>query len=319
MVQRLGPPRKDGAEPLEDRHRDIACSMQRHLEEAMLAMLRKLHAATGADALCMAGGVALNCVVNGMIFEETPFKDLYIQPAANDAGTSVGAACYVHHQRLGRPRAFVMDHTYYGPAFSPGRCRTALEEAGVAFEELPETEVSARTAGALADGGIVGWYQGRMEFGPRALGNRSILADPRRAEMKDVLNARIKHREPFRPFAPSILEEATGQYFLQEYPSPFMLLTYRVRPEKMTEIPAPTHVDGTGRLQTVRQDQNPAYYDLIKEFGARTGVPVLLNTSFNENEPICCTPAEAVDTFRRTKMDVLVMGNLYAQKPGDGS
>jgi carbamoyltransferase len=211
-----------------------------------------------------------------------------------------------------------MDHTYYGPAFSAERCRSALEEAGVPFEELSETEVHARTADALAAGGIVGWYQGRMEFGPRALGNRSILADPRRAEMKDVLNARIKHREPFRPFAPSILEEATGRYFMQDYPSPFMLLTYQVRPEKMNEIPAPTHVDGTGRLQTVRQDQNPAYYGLIKAFETRTGVPVLLNTSFNENEPICRTPEEAVDTFRRTKMDVLVLGNLYAEKPGEG-
>jgi carbamoyltransferase len=315
MVQRLGPARANGEEPLEDRHRDIACSMQRHLEEAMLAMLGKLHAVAGSDALCMAGGVALNCVVNGMIFDKTPFRDLYIQPAANDAGTSVGAASYVQHHRLGRPRSFVMDHAYYGPAFADERCRAALQDAGVPFEELSETEVSARTADALADGGIVGWYQGRMEFGPRALGNRSILTDPRRPEMKDVLNARIKHREPFRPFAPSILEEATGRYFTQDYPSPFMLLTYRVRPEKAGEIPAPIHVDGTGRLQTVRRDQNARYYDLIKAFEARTGVPVLLNTSFNENEPVCCTPEEAVATFRRTKMDLLVMGNLFAKKP----
>jgi carbamoyltransferase len=319
MVERLGPPRADGSEPLEDRHRDIASSMQRRLEEVVLAMLRRLHDLAGSDALCLAGGVALNCVVNGMIFEETPFRELYIQPAAHDGGTSLGAAYYVYHQRLGRPRAFVMDHAYYGPAFTPERCRDALRDAAVAFEELPEQEVIARTADALAEGRIVGWYQGRMEFGPRALGNRSILADPRRPEMKDVLNARIKHREPFRPFAPSILEEATGRYFTQDHPSPFMLLTYAVRPERAGEIPAPTHVDGTGRLQTVRRDQNPKYYDLIKAFEARTGVPVLLNTSFNENEPICCTPEEAVDTFCRTKMDVLAIGNLYAKKPEEGN
>jgi carbamoyltransferase len=314
MVDRLGPPRNHRNEPLEDRHRDIACSMQRRLEEIVLEMLRKLHARTGADALCLAGGVALNCVVNGMIFEQTPFTDLFIQPAAHDAGTSLGAAFYVYHHKLGNPRSFVMEHAYLGPEFSTDRCRRALEGAGVTYRALPREQVIVTTADALAAGGIVGWFQGRMEFGPRALGNRSILTDPRRPEMKDVLNARIKHREPFRPFAPSILEETTGEYFEQDYPSPYMLLTYRVRAEKREVIPAPTHVDGTGRLQTVRRDQNPIYYDLIKAFEARTGVPVLLNTSFNENEPICCTPEEAVDTFVRTRMDVLVLGDLYAEK-----
>jgi carbamoyltransferase len=187
-------------------------------------------------------------------------------------------------------------------------------DAGVAYAELPEPEILSQTADALADGKIVGWYQGRMEFGPRALGNRSILTDPRRAEMKDILNARIKHREPFRPFAPVVLEEATGDYFTKDHPSPFMLMTYPVRPDKIDEIPAPTHVDGTGRLQTVRRDQNPRYYGLIHAFRERTGVPVLLNTSFNENEPICCTPEEAVETFRRTKMDVLVLGDRFVEK-----
>jgi carbamoyltransferase len=315
MTAAFGPPRLDSSEPLEGRHRDIACSMQRRLEEVLLGMLRDLHERTGLEAVCLAGGVALNCVVNGMIRTDTPFRDLYIQPAANDAGTSIGAALFVQHHKLGRERGFVMDHAYYGPEFGPDRCRRALKEADIEFEELPEPEIVARTAEALSEGKIVGWYQGRMEFGPRALGNRSILADPRRPEMKDILNARIKHREPFRPFAPSILEEVTGDYFDQDYPSPFMLLTYNVRPEKREEIAAPTHVDGTGRLQTVRRDQNARYYDLIKAFGERTGVPVLLNTSFNENEPICCTPEEAVDTFVRTRMDVLVLGNLYAEKP----
>jgi carbamoyltransferase len=314
MVNRLGPPRTDREEPLEDRHRDIACSMQRRLEEVVLEMLRKLHARTSADALCLAGGVALNCVMNGMIFEQTPFTDLFIQPAANDAGTSLGAAFYVYHHKLGNPKSFVMEHAYLGPEFSTDRCRRALEGAGVRYRALPREQVIAATADVLAASGIVGWFQGRMEFGPRALGNRSILADPRRPGMKDILNARIKHREPFRPFAPSILEEATSEYFEQDYPSPYMLLTHRVRPEKREVIPAPTHVDGTGRLQTVRRDQNPIYYDLIKAFEARTGVPVLLNTSFNENEPICCTPEEAVDTFVRTRMDVLVLGDLYAEK-----
>jgi carbamoyltransferase len=315
MVERLGRARSDGSEPLTDRHRDVAASMQRRLEEVVLGLLRDLHARTRSDALCMAGGVALNCVVNGKVLTETPFRRLYVQPAANDAGTSVGAAFHVYHHVLGRPRSFVMDHAYLGPSFTAERCQRALAAAGLSFASLSPEVLVERTAAALAEGRIVGWFQGRMEFGPRALGNRSILADPRRSEMKDVLNARIKHREPFRPFAPSILEEATGRYFDQDHPSPFMLLTYRVRPERVPEIPAPTHVDGTGRLQTVNREQNGRFHDLLQAFASRTGVPVLLNTSFNENEPICCTPEEAVDTFLRTRMDVLVLGDLYAEKP----
>jgi carbamoyltransferase len=226
----------------------------------------------------------------------------------------VGAAYLVWHQRMGNPRGFVMNHAYWGPEFDDARMRAALDQAGLAYESLDDGALIERTTDALARGEVVGWYQGRMEFGPRALGNRSILTDPRRPEMKDVLNARIKHREPFRPFAPSVLEEATGEFFTQDHPSPFMLMTYPVRPEKIEEIPAPTHVDGTGRLQTVRRDQNPRYYDLIAAFGARTGIPVLLNTSLNENEPICCTPEEAVGTFVRTKMDLLVLGNHFVEK-----
>ena len=316
MVATFGPARRGGSEPLEDRHRNIASSLQRHLEEVELGMLRELSVRTGLTDLCLAGGVALNCVVNGKIFSETPFRRLYVQPAANDAGTSLGAALYVHHQVLGNRRVFVMDNAYLGPEYEPTVIRRALEHAGVDHRQGSETEVIEKAADALAEGKIVGWFQGRMEFGPRALGNRSILADPRRAEMKDILNARIKHREPFRPFAPSILEEATGEYFDQSHPSPFMTLTYNVRPEKLDAIPAPTHVDGTGRLQTVRRDQNRRYYDLIKAFERRTGVPVLLNTSFNENEPICATPEEAVDTFRRSKMDLLVAGDFFAEKAG---
>jgi carbamoyltransferase len=319
MVPAFGPARKDGAEPLVDRHRNIAASLQKRLEEVELGMLRELHSKTGLTDLCLAGGVALNCVVNGKIFTDTPFRRVYIQPAANDAGTSVGAAYFVHHQLLGNRRDFVMDHTYLGPEFSDSEIRKAFEQSGAAFRQVSQADVIDKTASALADGKIVGWFQGRMEFGPRALGNRSILADPRRAEMKDILNARIKHREPFRPFAPSILEESTGDYFDQSHPSPFMTLTYNVRPDKLRTIPAPTHVDGTGRLQTVRRDQNQRYYDLIKAFQTRTGVPVLLNTSFNENEPICCTPEEAVGTFTRTKMDLLVVGDFYAEKDGSAA
>ncbi|MBI4261761.1 MAG: carbamoyltransferase [Actinobacteria bacterium] len=314
MVRRLGPAR--GAdEPLEDRHRNLAASMQRRLEEVVLSILRSLHDGTGLDAVALAGGVALNSVVNGKIRAQTGFRDVFVQPAAYDGGTSLGAAYQVHHS-LGLPRTAPMEHAYYGPGFDEPACRRALESAGVAYRRLDDEELVARTAEALDRGAVVGWFQGRMEWGPRALGNRSILVDPRRPEMKDVLNSRIKHREPFRPFAPSILEEATGRYFEDDHPSPFMLMVYNVRKEKRDEIPSPTHVDGTGRLQTVRPSQNPRYHALIGAFEARTGVPVVLNTSFNENEPICCTPTEAVETFRRTRMDVLVLENLYAERDG---
>jgi carbamoyltransferase len=314
MVRRFGAARTAPQEPLEARHRNLASSMQRRTEEVVLRMLRRLHERTGLDAVCLAGGVALNCVANGMIRGQTGFSDVFVQPAAHDGGTSFGAAAYVHHHVLGGVRKYVMDHAYLGPSFDEPAGRRALEAAGVAYRRVDDPDVVARTADALSQGKIVGWFQGRMEFGPRALGNRSILADPRRPDVKEILNARIKHREPFRPFAPSVVQEATADWFEDSYPSPFMLMAYRVRADRRDRIPGPTHVDGTGRLQTVRRDQNPRYYDLIRAFGERTGVPLLLNTSFNENEPICCTPAEAVDTFRRTKMDVLVLGNLYAEK-----
>ncbi|MCL6498550.1 MAG: carbamoyltransferase, partial [Firmicutes bacterium] len=262
---------------------------------------------------CLAGGVAFNCVANGKIFDRTPFEEVYIQPAAGDAGLAVGAAFYVYHQVLGYSRAFVMDHAYWGPEFTPAAIRQTLDAVGLRYRQLSEEALCRETARHIADGKIVGWFQGRMEWGPRALGNRSIVVDPRRPEMKDVLNRRIKHREPFRPFAPSILEEATGGYFERAYPSPFMILAYPVRPEKRAVIPAPTHVDGTGRLQTVSRETNPRYWRLIKEFERLTGVPVVLNTSFNENEPIVCTPQEAVDCFLRTQMDVLAIGQCLVE------
>ncbi len=297
-------------EPLEARHQDVAATLQARMEEVLFALLNALHARTQQKALCLAGGVAFNCAATGKIFDRTPFEHVYIQPAAGDAGLAVGAACYVYHQVLGFPRRFVMDHAYWGPGFSGAAIRQALARHGLRYRELPEAVLCREAAEEIAQGRVAGWFQGRMEWGPRALGNRSIVVDPRRAEMQDVLNRRVKHREPFRPFAPSILEEATGQYFQRSYPSPFMILAYPVRPEKRQVIPAPTHVDGTGRLQTVSRRTNPRFWALIKEFEQLTGVPVVLNTSFNENEPIVCTPDEAIKCFLRTKMDVLAIGDF---------
>ena len=318
LTERLGPMRGVD-EPVEQKHRDIAATMQARLEEVLFEMLRGLHARTKQKAVCLAGGVAFNCVANGKIFRETPFEQVYVQPAAGDAGLAVGAAFYVEHQVLGRPRNFVMEHAYWGPGFSEEQIRAAvrnsrLTEQGYRVRELAEEEAARVAAQHVADGKILGWFQGRAEWGPRALGNRSIVADARRAEMKQILNERIKHREPFRPFAPSVLEEATGEYFEMSQPSPFMTQAYPVRPEKRDVIPAPTHVDGTGRLQTVSQRANPKYWRLIREFANRTGVPVVLNTSFNDNEPIVCRPEEAIDCFLRTKMDVLAMGNVVVEK-----
>ncbi|MCS7312471.1 MAG: carbamoyltransferase [Acidobacteria bacterium] len=309
--------------PIERRHENLAATLQARLEEVVFhqwnALYRLIERRTGlpAKALAYAGGVAFNCVANGQIFNVTPFEDFYIQPAAGDAGLAIGAAFYVWHQVLGKPRSFVMNHAYWGPEFSEAAIRQAIDkraDGGLRIAELPEDELVRKTAQRIAEGKVVGWFQGRMEWGPRALGNRSIVVDPRRPEMKDVLNRRVKHREPFRPFAPSILEECTGEYFQQSYPSPFMLMAYRVRPEKRGVIPAPTHVDGTGRLQTVSRPVNPLYWRLIDEFGKLTGVPVLLNTSFNENEPIVCTPEEALDCFLRTHMDVLAIGRFLIER-----
>lgn len=316
VAEVFGPPREVGSE-ITARDEDLAASVQAVLEDIALEMLRRLHSRSGSKNLAMAGGVALNCVLNGRIQEDTPFEEVWIQPAANDAGISLGAALWVCHQVLGRPRAWVMEHAYLGDDFDDADYKSALEAAGLNYDVVDDETLFDRVAGHIADGDVVGWFQGRMEFGPRALGNRSIVCDPRRPDMKDTLNSRIKHREPFRPFAPSILEDKTGDWFERSYPSPYMLLAYEVRPEKRQAIPAVTHVDGTGRLQTVRRDQNPRYYELIQTFEKKTGVPVLLNTSFNENEPICCRPEEAVDCFTRTHMDVLVLGNYIIDSKVD--
>ena len=319
MPRRLGPARQP-EEPVEQRHRNLASSLQARLEEVYLGMLKKLAESTRLKAVCLAGGVAFNCVANGKIFETTPFEKVYVQPAAGDAGLAVGAAFHIWHRILGKPRSFVMDHAYWGPGFSNAEIRKAIDASrvvkrGYSVAELPEEELIRRAAALVADGKILGWFQGRAEWGPRALGNRSIVADPRRPEMKEILNQRIKHRETFRPFAPSILAEATGEWFAKSHPSPFMTLAYPVRPEKRDKIPAPTHVDGTGRLQTVSRDANPRYWKLIRAFSDATCVPVVLNTSFNDNEPIVCRPEEALDCFLRTQMDALALGDFLVTKP----
>jgi carbamoyltransferase len=313
MLETFGPARQPRTELL-PRHADLAASAQAVLEENYFAILNLVQRRTGLKKLCLAGGVALNCVANGMIFEKTDFRDVYVQPAAHDAGTSIGAALYVQHQVLNRPRSFVMRHVYYGSQYDDAAIQRDLDASGVRYHTTPEADLIQRTVAQIADGKIVGWFQGRMEFGPRALGNRSILADPRRADMKDTLNTRIKYREPFRPFCPSILAESVGEYFETDYPSPFMVMAYKIKPKMRDVIPAVVHKDGTGRLQTVEKDVNPLYWKLIRGFADVTGVPVLLNTSFNENEPIVNTPAQAIDCFLRTKMDALAIGSYFLLK-----
>jgi carbamoyltransferase len=317
FIELFGPPREPGSD-ITERHQNLAASMQAMYEEAFFHRLSWLQKKTSMKSICLAGGCAFNSVANGKIFSKTDFTEVYIQSAAGDAGTALGAALYVWHQILGRPRDFVMEHSYWGPQFDEAaitRALATIPNGEFEIRRVDSVEALCRdTAKAIAAGKIVGWYQGRSEWGPRALGNRSIVVDPRRAELKTVLNARIKKREAFRPFAPSILEEATGEYFQESYPDPFMIKVYPVRPEKRSIIPAVTHVDGTGRLQTVSRKQNPKYWSLINAFKELTGVPVVLNTSFNENEPIVNTPEEAIHCFLRTKMDRLVLGNWVVSR-----
>jgi len=321
MVQLLGSPRNPDY-PIQKRHQDVAASLQAMYEEAFFHLLNSVYEGTKIPHLCLAGGCAMNSVANGKIFDRTPFEEVYIQAAAGDAGGALGAAYYVWNQVLDQPRDFVMEKAYWGPEFSEAELREALgfrhkelEKLNCKIERInDEAKLCRKTAEHIADGKVAGWFQGRMEWGPRALGNRSIVADPRRADMKDVLNACIKRRELFRPFGPSILLERVGEYFEKDYPDSFMIKAYPIKPEKRAEIPAVTHVDGTGRLQTVRRKDNPLYWKLIKEFEGITGVPVVLNTSFNENEPIVCTPGDALDCFLGTKMDVLVMGNWWISR-----
>jgi carbamoyltransferase len=313
FARTFGSPRKEG-EPLTDRDRDVAASLQLRLEEVAFHTLNHLHEQTGLTDLGLAGGVAYNSVMNGKILLNTPFRRVFVQPAAGDSGTALGVCYQIWNQLLRQPRVEVMEVAYTGPEFSETEIRAELDRSGLQYESYSDREVTRRAARDIAEGSVVGWFQGRMEFGPRALGNRSIVCDPRRAEMKDVLNTRIKKRESFRPFAPSILEEYVGQYFEQTHPAPTMLMVYQVKPERRAQIPAVTHVDGSGRLQTVSQETNPRYYQLISDFHELSGVPVVLNTSFNENEPIVCTPREAIDCFVKTRMDVLYLGNCVVRR-----
>jgi carbamoyltransferase len=321
LVDLLGPPKQPGpgawadVHSLENSHyADVAASLQAMLEVAELSLTQMLQRITGQKAVCIAGGVGLNSTFNGKIRLQSRFEDVYVQPAASDAGTSLGVAYYIYHQLLGAQRKFVMSHAFTGPAFDDDAIAAALQRHGLVSRRYAEDEMCRTVAHLIEQGSVVGWFQGRMEWGPRALGNRSILADPRREDMKAILNARVKHREPFRPFAPSILAEATAEFFDQDYPDPFMTKVYAVRPEKRSAIPAVTHVDGTGRLQTVYRASAPLYWQVIKEFESLTGVPIVLNTSFNDNEPIVCTPDEAVECFLRTRMDALALGGHFVYK-----
>jgi len=301
-------------EQVDSRHHNMAASLQALLEEVVLGLLRKIADKTGQKDLYLAGGVALNCTMNGKILSETPFERVYIQPASYDAGTSLGAALYVKHQILGAPRDFTMEHTYWGLEYSREACLSALNAHGLPYRELCDEALADAAADLIANGNILGWYQGRFEWGPRALGNRSIVCDPRNASMKDHLNRRIKHREGFRPFAPSVLEERAGDWFEMAEASPFMLMTCQVRREQQAHVPAITHVDGTARQQTVSKSTNPKYWGLIHAFERKTGVPVVLNTSFNENEPVVNTPEEGVSCYLRNDMDVLALGPFLVEK-----
>jgi carbamoyltransferase len=311
----LGPRRKPD-DPLEERHRDIARSVQLMYEEAFFHLINPLHEHYGLDDLTLAGGCAMNSVANGKVRRMTAFRRVYVQSAAGDAGGAIGAAFALWH-KLGGAQSFVMDHAYWGPQFGSGDIGALISArdseiatAGCTVSDVTDqVELCRRTAAAIADGKVVGWFQGRMEWGPRALGNRSIVCDPRRADMKAILNAKIKRRESFRPFAPSVLEEAVNDWFEEDDDVPFMMQVFQIREEKRPLIPAVTHVDGSGRLQTVYRRTNPRYYRLIEAFRDLTGVPMVLNTSFNENEPVVCEPREALDCFLRTAMDVLVLEN----------
>jgi len=322
LSELLGPVREKEDE-LAQKHMNIAHSVQAMYEEAFFHLLNKLHAKHGSDNLCIAGGCGMNSVANGKVTLRSPFKKVYIQSAAGDAGGAIGAAFVVHYQlNPGMKRGFVMDHAYWGGHFGEAEMRDAL---GVKCDELDaencsveliedEAELCRRTAQAVSEGKVIGWFQGRMEWGPRALGNRSIIGDPRRSDMKDILNIKIKRRESFRPFAPSVLRDAVSDWFEIDAEVPFMMKVFQIREEKRSEIPAVTHADGSGRLQTVYSHTNPRYHGLISAFYEITGVPVVLNTSFNENEPVVCKPEEALACFLRTKMDVLVLGDFFIQR-----
>jgi len=313
MEKMFGKPREPHSE-ITQRDMDLAYAIQHHFEEVFFYLANALHRRVPSENLAMAGGCALNSVANGKLFTRTPFQKTWIQPAAGDEGLAIGAALHTYHSVLKHPRRHEMKNSYLGPEFSDVRIESDLKNSGLYYNKLEREPLLDAVAEQIAAGKIVGWFQGRMEWGPRALGNRSIVAHPGLPNMKDVLNARIKQREWFRPFAPSILAERQAEYFEHDHPSPFMLHVYKIRPEKRAQLCAVNHVDDTGRLQSVSREENPLYYDLIRAFERRTGIPVVLNTSFNENEPIICTPDEAIDCFKRTRMDALAIGSFLAAK-----
>lgn len=313
IIEVFGAPRQ-ASEELTQRHKDLAASVQLVCEELILHVLNHLQKRTGLSNVCIAGGVAQNSVANGKIIEKTGFKNLYIPSAGHDAGISMGSALYAYNHILKQKRAPVVYSAYTGSKFSNDEIEAFLVQRGIKYQRLPDDALFERITTKLIEPGVVGWFSGRAEFGPRALGARSIIADPRNSKAKDLLNSKIKRRESFRPFAPSILKEYVGDYFEKVEDVPFMEKVFPIKKEKQAEIPAVTHVDGTGRLQTVMKDVSPRYYALIDKFREKTGVPILLNTSFNENEPIVNTPAEALDCFLRTQMDMLVLENCLIER-----
>ena len=313
MVKAFGEPREPRTE-ITQREMDLAYAMQRRFEDVLFHLLNQLYRHVPCEHLAMAGGCALNSVANGKLFAHSPFRQTWIQPAAGDEGLAIGAALHTYHAVLKQPRRSVMKDAFLGPEFSDARIESDLRKAKLPYRKLKREPLLDTVAQQIAAGDIVGWFQGRMEWGPRALGNRSILAHPGLPGMKDILNTRIKQREWFRPFAPSILEERQRDYFEHDHPSPYMLHVYKIRREKRAQLSAVNHVDDTGRLQSVSRDENPLYHELIRAFEGKTGIPVVLNTSFNENEPIVCKPEEAIDCFKRTRMDVLAIGPYVTMK-----
>ena len=310
----LGPRRRPG-EPLTGRHADIAAALQKATDKALLDLAGALRRRTASSRLCLAGGVALNCVSNRVLHERGLFEDLYIQPVAHDAGTALGAAAWLWCRRSGGQRAFVLEHPYWGPGYSEAEVIAALERAGLPYRRSSDAAVEA--AALIADGAVVGWFQGRMEVGPRALGNRSLLADARRPEMREIINEKVKHRESFQPFAPAVLAERAADWFRipgGARASDFMLLACDARAERARRIPAVVHADGTSRIQTVRAETNPLFHRLLVQFERRTGVPLVLNTSFNDSEPIVCSPEDALRTFSNTHIDALWLGDFVVER-----
>ena len=312
FVKILGKPRVK--EPINERHKDIAASLQKITEEIIIRMANHVHKTTRMTNLCMAGGVALNSVANGLLYEKTKFKNIFIQPAASDAGGAIGVGFYIN-SILNKKRDFVMNHAFFGPGFSDSEIKESLRRSNISFKEYRRNELLKTVAKLIWNNKIIGWFQGRMEIGPRALGNRSILANPCNPKMKDIVNKKVKHREEFRPFAPAVCYDKAKEFFDINEERPFMLKVCNVKKEKRRLVPAITHIDGSARIQTVRKEQNPLFYNLIDEFGKLSKVPVLLNTSFNvKGEPIVCSLDDAYKCFKGTEIDYLVMGNFMISK-----